>query len=79
MYYQAPFITTPTGAQGLGLDENKYAVVDADYTMVDAVVDLYKDDRRLVQIMSDCGPYITTHLTRKQAMNVVRADIDVKM
>jgi len=77
MYYQAPFITTPTGAEGLGLDENKFAIVEADDMMSDAIVDLYQDDKRLQQIMADCGPYINTHFTRKQAMDVVRADIKI--
>ena len=75
MYYQTPFITTPTGAEGLGLDEEKFAVVEADQNMAEAIADLYVDVDRLDKISKECGPYINSHFTRKQALAVVREDI----
>ena len=75
MYYQTPFITTPTGAEGLGLDEEKFVVVEADQNMADAIADLYVDVDRLDKISKECGPYINSHFTRKQALAVVREDI----
>lgn len=78
MYYQAPFITTPIGAEGLGITGDEFAIVDADSMMAGAIVDLYGNDEKLMEIMQACRPYINSHFTRKQALEVVLNDIQVR-
>lgn len=77
MYYQAPFITTPIGAEGLGITGDEFAIVDADSMMAGAIVDLYGNDEKLMEIMQACRPYINSHFTRKQALEAVLSDIQV--
>ena len=77
MYHQAPFITTPIGAEGLGMAEDEFAIVDADYMMAEAIVDLYANDEKLMKIMRACRPYLNSHFTKRQALEVVLSDIEV--
>lgn len=77
MYHQAPFITTPIGAEGLGMAEDEFAIVDANYMMAEAIVDLYANDEKLMKIMRACRPYINSHFTKRQALEAVLSDIEV--
>ena len=77
MYYGTPFITTPIGAEGLGLDEETFAVVKADQEMSNAIIDLYNNTDKLKKIARGCAPYINSHFTRKQALAIVKEDIEI--
>lgn len=75
IYYHCPMLTTPVGAEGISTEEQIFAVTDADDTMVDAILELYEDEKRLQTMIKGCASYINKYYTKKQAMDIILQDI----
>jgi GT2 family glycosyltransferase len=75
VYNQCPTITTPIGAEGLSLEEDAFAVAEADDSFSDRVIELYRDNDELMRLMSHSRNFINHHFTKNQALEVVLKDI----
>lgn len=77
IYNQCPFITTPVGAEGLDMDKDEFVIAEPNKIMAKKIIELYENDQRLIEIMGACVPFINNHFTEKQAMEVIKKDIDI--
>jgi len=79
VYNQIPLITTPIGAEGLSLKENAFIVANTDKEFSDAVIELYEDFDKLMEISNNEITFIENHFTYEIAKKVVLSDIDIKL
>lgn len=75
IYQQCPLLTTAAGVEGLPDDGYEFAIARADRTMAEQLVALYRDTRRLAQMIEESSGYINRHFTRDQVLCVVGMDI----
>lgn len=75
LYYQAPVLTTPIGAEGISREEGAFEVVEPDpAAFAEALVRLYKDEHRLTELSKNTRKLIENHYTKEQAFLAVRDD-----
>lgn len=75
-YYQIPLITTSIGAEGLDASMGNMVICDEAQEMADTIIQLYEDYDKL-ENMSKCGvKFIEKYFTEKQAINILKMDID---
>lgn len=72
---QCPLITTSVGVEGISTAEQVFEVAEADETMADSIIQLYRDTERLEAMAGQCASYINKYYTKKQAMDIILQDI----
>ncbi len=77
VYNRIPIITTSIGAEGLSLTEEAFVVADGADNFANAIIDLYDNTERLLEISRNCNSFIDKYFTSKIAEKIVRKDIDI--
>jgi len=77
VYNKIPLITTDIGAEGISLEENAFIVNPPDNTFGKAVIDLYKDEKRMEQLLINCSNLINNHFLISNAINILTKEIEV--
>jgi GT2 family glycosyltransferase len=75
VFYRAPVVTTPIGAEGLPEPAELLTVAETATAFAEAVVSLYRDETRLQNLSDRSGQYIRQYFSTAEALRVLQQDI----
>ncbi|MEG2870756.1 MAG: hypothetical protein RR875_04305, partial [Clostridium sp.] len=76
IYNGAPIVTTSVGSEGIPGVEDVLLIEDTPERFAQAVIELYTDSTRLLEISEKTQTYIKEHFSVDAVWNVVKEDFE---
>ena len=75
IYNHIPIVTTSVGAEGLDGCEQAVRIADKEKEFADAVIELYRDDKMLEEMLKGSDAYIEEHFSTEAVLRIIGEDI----